>query len=546
MVSPAEYWQQNELINEQIFRRGPALFDAVRQAVLDKATVPPGAYDAAAHRTNQDLLLATVDSVCAHGKWRPVIDPAAFWELAWGRIVYQGTRADKASKEIDLMCRQIPLFADFRVFDRNTYQFDKNEWTRFSQHWKRRFAWFKLVRRHRARLARDIGPADLELLVAMAPDKYVKEMGAVLWGQAPEDWLDLTVKWAGSPDAFSDWLSFAKAQGGLWEQSLALFAHPQSEALAIMTKSGRYEGISFSAHPEKMVKYLAVADFLKHFEGAHVLEHYTGAGYRHIPEHQSGESYRSERARFQQVHARFAKHFGPITSLHLMMDLGFKTVKPDRVLTYLFSRLGWLMTLPAAVSQKQVLEVYTDPAVVDEVLHRADVLAAAIAPHVSAPSVHRLLDIWLVKFGQEPEEKFGITVRLEGEDGEGLAEIYEAVKERLGEQPAPAGLDAASFERRWPTEAVWTPRLRRSDGEEPAKRRQPRARVDKTPAVRYDRREAEEIFLQAWRADLSAVPRRYPDRIDNAPKENIIRMIARGVAADTAFSTVLGLGGGSA
>lgn len=539
MVSPAEYWQYNDLINAQIFRQGPALFEAVRQAVLDKATVPRGVYDAAAHRNNQSVLLGSIDSVCAHGQWRPEIDAASFWALAWGRIAYQGTRADKASKEIDLMPKQIPLFADFRVYERDAYQFDKNEWKRFSQHWKRRFAWFKLVRRHRARLAAEIGTADLDLLASMASDVSVKEMGAVLWGEGGEDWLALTRRWADSRTKFTDWLSFAKAQNELWAQSLALFAHPQSEALAIMTKSGRYEGISFSAHHEKMVRYLAVADFLKNFQGRHVLEYYTGADYANIPEHQHGESYRIERTRLQQVRARFESHFGPITSLHLMMDLGFKTVKPDRVLTYLFSQLGWLITLPADASQKQVLEVYTDSAVVSEVLYRADVLAAAIAPHVAVPSVHRLLDIWLVKFGQEPEEKFGITVRLEGEDGAGLKEIYEAVKERLGDQTVPMGGEAVSFERSWPAAEIWTPRVRTPRKGAPARFRQPRKSAPPAPTTGYSREEAEKIFVATWRADLSAVPRRYPDRIDNGPKEAIIRLIQRGADPATAFSAHL-------
>lgn len=539
MVSPEEYWQHNDLINAQIFRQGPALFDAVKQAVLDKATVPVGVYDAAAHRANQSTLLATIDNVCSHGQWRPEIDAAGFWELAWARIAYQGTRADKASKEIDLMPKQIPLFADFRAYDRDAYQFDKHEWMRFSQHWKRRFAWFKLVRRHRARLAAEIGTPDIDLLTSMALDASLKEMGAVLWGEGAEDWLALTRRWADSRAKFTDWLSFAKAQNELWEQSLALFAHPRSEALAIMTKSGPYEGISFSAHHEKMVKYLAVADFLKNFQGRHVLEYYTGADYAHIPEHQSGEPYRLERTRFQQVHGRFARHFGQITSLHLMMDLGFKTVKPDRVLTYLFSQLGWLITLPADASQKQVLEVYTDSAVVSEVLYRADVLAAAIAPHVCVPSVHRLLDIWFVKFGQEPEEQFGITIRLEGEDGAGLKEIYEAVKERLCDQNVPTEVEAASFARRWPAAEIWTARVRTVREGEPARRRQPASGTAPAPTKRISREAAEKIFVTTWRADLSAVPRRYPDRIDNGPKEAIIRLIERGADPATAFSAYM-------
>ena len=546
MDFPADHGQKNDFINTQIFRQGPALFEAVQQAVLEKATVPQGRYDPIIHRSNQARLLDTIARVCADGAWRPDIGASAFWELAWGRITYQGTRADKASTEIERMLEQIALFADYRVYERAQYQFDKDEWNRFARHWKRRFGWYKLLRRHRVRFAADIGPADVALLASLHRETAKDDTGLALalWGSESEDWLALSRQWQAGGTAFTDWLSFAKAQGALWEQSLALFAHPRSLALAIMTKSGAYEGISFSAHAEKMVKYLALADFLKHFEGGNVLEHYTGPGYTHLPEHLAGERYRIEHEKFWEVHARFEQHFGAITALHLMMDLGFKTVKPDRVITYLFSQLGWLMSLPAEMSQKQVLEIYTKPQVVREVLYRADVLAAAVAAHASVPSAHRLLDIWFVKFGQEPEARFGITVKLEGKDGAGLKQIHEAVKERLGAQSSAD--EQEQLERRWPTTAAWQSEARKPRAEKAARSTAPRKTGAGAPQARMDRAQAEKIFVTTWRADLDADPRRYPSRIDNASKEAIIRSIQRGMPGDAVFSRVLGLDGGSA
>src|SRR5450830_2064359 len=45
MDFPADHGQKNDFINTQIFRQGPALFEAVQQAVLEKATLPQGRYD---------------------------------------------------------------------------------------------------------------------------------------------------------------------------------------------------------------------------------------------------------------------------------------------------------------------------------------------------------------------------------------------------------------------------------------------------------------------------------------------------------------------
>lgn len=555
MVTPSEHWQQNERINAHILAYGPALFEAVRQEVFDKATVPAGPYDRAAHARNQALLTATVARVCAEGRWRPVIGKAEFWDVAWGRIVYQGTRADKASKEIRDMRARIPLFADHAAYDPRAYAFDKHEWERFAFHWKRRFDWYKLVRPLRA-AGRELHPDEAAALAGRldaVPKAIRMRLSAALqalpsaavavWGAAPEDWAGLARGvGAGAPE-FDDWLAFAKAQGSAWTDSLARFAEPASQALAIMTKSGPYEGIGFSAHAAKMAKYLKLADFLTRLDGDNVLDHFAGADYRHDDAHLGGADYVRGRDAFWQVHARFKTYLGPITSLHLMMDLGFKTVKPDRVLTYLFSQLGWLQTLPATLAQDEVLDAYTDAAVVREVLYRADVLAAALAGDARDTPTHRLLDIWFVKFGQEGEDDFGIETKLEGKDGKGIRTLYQALQQRLG----PVAQDAADgLALRWPAPQAWAPvtppgGASRDRSARVAAPRAPRrsAWIAESKAAALE--EAGRRLRAAWIEDAAAPQRRYPPRIDDRPKQQILDLIARGTDAHDALRRILGL-----
>lgn len=57
--------------------------------------------------------------------------------------------------------------------------------------------------------------------------------------------------------------------------------------------------------------------------------------------------------------------------------------------------------------------------------------------------------------------------------------------------------------------------------------------------VTQTRADAEAAFVAHWRADLLATPPRYPKRIENAPKEAIIRMIEKGHDPADAFTAEL-------
>jgi hypothetical protein len=181
--------------------------------------------------------------------------------------------------------------------------------------------------------------------------------------------------------------------------------------------------------PSKVVKYLAVATHLhKDRAGGNALplNHYTG-GQQFNAAHLIGQAWVQERKILNRVSARFEAQLGTLTALHTMMDMGLKTIKPDRVMTYLFSQLGWLQTLPDTLTQEEVIKLYMDKQVIREMTVRADVLAASL-DRAGFSNAHRRLDIWLVKFGQEPEKAFGITVNLQGQSS-GIRSVLDRVLE---------------------------------------------------------------------------------------------------------------------
>jgi len=176
---------------------------------------------------------------------------------------------------------------------------------------------------------------------------------------------------------------------------------------------------------DKVRRYLAVADFLHRHRAAgkmQPLEHFT-AGRTLSRHHLTGAEWVEERKTLDEVRKRFEAQLGPLTALHTMMDLSLNTIKPDRVMAYLFSQLGWLQTLPASLSKEEVMAAYIRDEVTQEMTIRADVLAASL-DKAGYDQAHRLLDIWFVKYGQDPEEFFGITTNLQ-QKCESVREVFD-------------------------------------------------------------------------------------------------------------------------
>lgn len=126
--------------------------------------------------------------------------------------------------------------------------------------------------------------------------------------------------------------------------------------------------------------------------------------------------------KWHQYLCRFIGGNNPITAFHLMMDLGLPCVKPDIVLTDMFYRLGWLegASLQFGMTRPQIREHYLSPEVYWPVQRVALEVAREITPLFGSNPV-RELDWIMVKYGQEPEPRFGIVRNLDKEDPDRLA-----------------------------------------------------------------------------------------------------------------------------
>lgn len=123
---------------------------------------------------------------------------------------------------------------------------------------------------------------------------------------------------------------------------------------------------------------------------------------------------------------------GHLTALHLMMDLGFPVIKPDIVVSRLMLAWGWLHSQAAlqghaplpALHLHQLQEYgfhYTRPAMYGRVIDLAIQLCGKLAGMTDAlrsdigwVTAHPLreLDLFIVKYGQEPDPAWGLSRNL--------------------------------------------------------------------------------------------------------------------------------------
>jgi hypothetical protein len=459
-------------INAEIYNIGPALFKAVRHAVMTEAT---HAATRAETNANRVKLGSAVDNVLAEAIPND-IDHRGLWQVLWARVVYAGTRAAKATSEIESMRKLVPLFQDLDNYQPGRYVFDEEEWVSFATKWK--------------------------------------------------DQLK-------SPGRKTAWIKLSKTDPS-WNPA-AHFARAKTtpEVWKVLTKDdAAYPNLKFSTKTDKIKRYLAVAEFLHQHRAngnSRPLDFYT-EGSPLSPHHLTGEAWVSERKILQEVRRRFERQVGALTALHTMMDLGLKTIKPDRVMAYLFCQLGWLQTLPETLNKESVMNAYTREEVIREMTGRADVLAASL-DRAGFRQAHRLLDIWFVKYGQEAEPAFGITVNLQSR-GDGIRKILQGLSSDLAATGAITDHEARAM---WPMEEFQRATGRTAELAAKLKRG---IRSKKC----MTRREAEDLFMKEWRRGHSARPDIYPagrPGIANAPKEEIISKIELGIEPEDAFLSVL-------
>lgn len=462
-------------INAQIYNLAPTFFEAVRSEVLERATLAP---TIAQHRANQARLEAAVAAVLAEAISQD-LDHDQLWQVIWPRVVYAGTRASKATREIESMRRLVPLFQDLANYVPGRYVFDKSEWQLFVERWRARYA---------------------------------------------------------TPTKKANWLSLSKDEPD-WNPTRDFADNvttPEIWKILIKDKEA-YPGLRFSALASKVEKYMAVAQFL-HDQRVKLeppLAYYLN-GKAFNPEHLEGGAWVQERLALAEVRGRFEVQVGLLTALHTMMDLGLKTIKPDRVMTWLFSQLGWLKTLPEHLPKKSVVENYLQRDVVEEMTIRADVFAASLN-RAGYQQAHRLLDIWLVKFGQDPELDWGITANLQ----DGTRHIRAVLEDVKTATLVPLLVSATEAAIKWPTVEYVAVHIQASARKSSAGGVRSHSR---RPSIVMTRDEAGKRFRAQWLAGRTAHPDIYPDRvpgIHNDPKEQILRKIERGVDPEEAFLLVL-------
>jgi hypothetical protein len=147
----------------------------------------------------------------------------------------------------------------------------------------------------------------------------------------------------------------------------------------------------------------------------------------------------------------------------------------------------------------------------------------------------------MVKFGQEPEEQFGITVNLERTHGNALENLYAKVQQRLDKEGMEL-LSGLPDEDNWPISEKFIPITKRSGWSEKAKSpKVTKKRSDsETKKVREkSREEADGILYHFWKAAYKADPVNYPESATNPEREQLLTDIEKGLSPEYAFARMM-------
>lgn len=245
--------------------------------------------------------------------------------------------------------------------------------------------------------------------------KDFRNWNAKAYNFEKKEWKDFVHFWKNKYGK-TNWLQKAKSDSSYKTELENHFVNSGQEVINLMTKSeaSQYKGIQFSNLDSKMEKYLKCAEFLNNYEKNHshinILEYIA-----QMPNVSAVD--------MDHTHKIFSNYVGHITAYHILMDLGFPTIKPDRVMVWLFYSLGWIESLKPGLNQKEVLDLYSNTTVTRETVDKALYFAKQLEGKIVSPI--RQLDIWFVKYGQEKEAIFGITTNLEKKTP--ISEVFETI-----------------------------------------------------------------------------------------------------------------------
>lgn len=333
-----------------------ASYRLIRRAVYEEATRGPS-HDASTHAANKKLLREFVQRLCADSNLSAYSantpeSRQRLWRHTWTKVRYAGINANGASREIDDTQH---IFDDFQSFCGDDWQFVP---TISSEPTKNGF-------------------------------RTAKSANLPLCGRLARDYFD---------------------------------------------RSGSFSGKYYYRNISKLQRTIKIAkalqDFSKKSPSVPTIEFLSGG---------------IDAKNVWRIHRYITVtrgYLSNITALHLMMDLGYEVMKPDRVMARAFFQLGWLgqiVELPAGISEAHIVPASTDDdpeAAEDE--GRPGSKFHYIHPDISRPIVDlsrliaarvrkedlerdigwctdnklREFDIFMVKYGQEPEPKLGLHRNL--------------------------------------------------------------------------------------------------------------------------------------
>jgi hypothetical protein len=221
---------------------------------------------------------------------------------------------------------------------------------------------------------------------------------------------------------FDDFTEFDKPSWEI-EREVHTLIRAGDDARAFLERTGRFEGLQTIGNLPKLCKIVTTARKLKRFletkPGKPILEFITGSN---SPDN------------VWAIHKNLTTEVGytaDLTALHLMMDLGFQVIKPDIIISRLFLVWGWLHkiidSLPSDFGAEDLQGngkhgsrfLYTNARIYKPVINLAREIAAAANTQDliadigwSTNNPLRELDIFLVKYGQVPDENWGLMRTL--------------------------------------------------------------------------------------------------------------------------------------
>ena len=371
-------------------------FDEIMLFVYEEATKPIDEYSESEHEENKSKFYKLLkEEIKDKSQPNPYIGYDELWKLCWEKIMYANKKAESAGDEINAM-EDAKLFKDYNSLG-------NPEWNHNPKTWK------KIVNK-----------------IKENKGKKFKKRG---------DWqykvIDKEFR-----NNHEEYFQFVKKINDKFEDKDKI----GDVVLRLLTKTHEEfkpvnKNRTFAASNYKIDKYVRIARKFKKLieeEGIeYPLKYFVGDlqdNFRIIDD-----------SHLWDIHKRFEEFLGKITALHLMMELGFWVIKPDIVMTKLFHQGEFLSNL----NKDQILDKndnykYTNKTVYKEMINVGRKIANEIekefkskiklkSPAEKDPgprdklirlaknNIIRALDLFLVKFGQEPDPKCGITRNLEDE-----------------------------------------------------------------------------------------------------------------------------------